>query len=94
MGSLPVNTQVNAIVIDPRDPNIVFAVGPAGIFRSNDSGLNWQPRSKGLGIATIVALALNPSQPDTLFAASAEGTLFRSDDGAQTWQSVTTTAPP
>ena len=94
MGSLPMNKQVNAVVVDPRDPKIVFAGGPAGVFRSNDSGLNWQASNDGLGAAAIVALALNPSQPDTLFAATAEGAFFRSDDGAKTWQSIDTTTSP
>ena len=94
MGSLPVNKQVNAVVVDPRDPKIVFAAGPGGVFRSDDSGFTWQPRSEGLGTAAIVALALDPEQPDTLFAATAEGTLFRSDDGGETWRSVDTAESP
>ena len=94
MGSLPVNPQVNAVVVDPRDPKSVFAAGVAGVFHSNDSGLNWQPSSKGLGTTAIVALAQNPSEPDTLFAATAEGTLFRSDDGAVTWKVINTTTSP
>ena len=94
MGSLPVNKEVNTIVVDPRDPKIVFAAGSAGVFHSNDSGLTWQPSSEGLGTAAIVALAINPGQPDTLFASTAEGALFRSDDGGQTWQQINTTAPP
>ena len=92
MGSLPVHPQVNVIVIDPRDPKSVFAAGPDGVFHSNDAGLTWQSSSKGLGTAEIIALALNPSQPDTLFAATAEGMLFRSDDGAMTWQAINTAA--
>lgn len=94
MGSLPVSPQVNAIVVDSRDPKNVFAAGPAGVFRSNDSGLTWQRSSEGLGTAAITALAINSGQPDTLFAATAEGALFRSDDGAQTWQSINTAASP
>lgn len=103
MGSLPINPsvrsaqdlrQVNAIVVDPRDPKSVFAAGPTGVFHSNDSGLTWQASNEGLGTAAIVALALNPSQPDTLFAATAEGVLFRSDDGAKTWHSIDTTTSP
>ena len=94
MGSLPMNPQVNVIVVDPRDPKTVFVAGPSGVFRSNDSGLNWQSSSEGLDTAAIVALALNPNQPDTIFAATAEGALFRSDDGAQTWQLINATASP
>lgn len=88
MGKLPGNAQVNAIVVDPREPKNVFAAGPAGVFRSNDTGLTWQPGSQGLGTESIAALALNPGQPDTLFAATADGALFRSDDGAKTWHSI------
>lgn len=94
MGSLPVNKQVNAVVVDPRDPKSVFAAGPAGVFHSKDSGLNWQLSSEGLGTAAITALAINPDQPDTLFASTAEGALFRSDDGGQTWQSINTKTSP
>ena len=94
MGSLPINKEVKAVVVDPRDPQSVFAAGPAGVFHSNDSGLNWQASNEGLGTAAIVALALNPSQPDTLFAATVDGALFRSDDGAQTWQSIDITTSP
>ena len=92
MGSLPVKATVNAIVIDPRDPKIVFVAGASGVFRSSDAGLNWEARGQGLDRASIVALAQNPSQPDTLFAATAEGLLFRSDDGAQNWKPVSTTS--
>ncbi len=94
MGSLPVSSvrsaqdlrQINALVIDPRDPKIVFAAGPSGVFRSTDAGLNWQASSRGP--ASIAALTLTPNQPDTLFAASGEGSLFRSDDAGRTWKPI------
>lgn len=92
MGSLPVKPNANAVVIDPRDPKIVFVAGASGVFRSTDAGLNWEPRGQGLNGADVAALALNPSQPDTLFAATADGLLYRSDDAAQSWKPVPTTS--
>ena len=95
MGSLPVNSsvrsaqdlrQVNAVVVDPRNPKIVFVAGPGGVFRSSDAGLNWEASNQPLN--GIVALALNPNQPDTLFAVTAEGKLWRSDNAAQSWQEI------
>ena len=103
MGSLPVKPNANAIVVDPRDPKIVFVAGASGVFRSTDAGLNWEPRGQGLRSAEtpasaitvgadVVALALNSTQPDTLFAATAEGLLYRSDDAAQSWKPVSMTS--
>jgi photosystem II stability/assembly factor-like uncharacterized protein len=88
VGSLPTNSTVRALQIDPRKPERVYAAGPAGVFRSDDAGETWQPAGKGLEDVTIVALALHPKQPDTLFAATAQGVLFRSDDGATSWRSL------
>ena len=88
MGSLPIS-QVNEMVVDPRNPKVVYAAGPSGIFRSEDSGLTWQPSGQGLGTAAIVALALNPARPDRMFAASDKGTLYRTVDGAKNWQVIT-----
>jgi photosystem II stability/assembly factor-like uncharacterized protein len=88
MGSLPINSQVNKVVVDPRDPQVVFAAGPAGVFRSKDSGLSWEASGQGLGTVGIVALTINPAQPDRLYAASADGSLFRSEDNARSWQAI------
>ena len=88
MGSLPINSQVNKVVVDPRDPQVVFAAGPAGVFRSNDAGQTWTASGQGLGTTAIVALALNPAQPDRLYAARADGSLFHSEDNARSWQAI------
>ncbi len=93
MGSLPINSQVNKVVVDPRDPQVVFAAGPAGLFRSKDAGLTWEASGQGLGTTGIVALTLNPAQPDRLYAASADGSLFRSDDNARSWQAIAAEGP-
>ncbi len=87
MGSLPIS-QVNAVVVDPRNAKVVFAAGAAGVFRSSDGGLTWEASGQGLGSVAVVALALNSAQPDRLYAASADGRLFRSDDHGRNWQSL------
>lgn len=70
--------QISRIVIDPRNPQVVFvaalghAYGPndeRGIFRSRDAGANWEKvldRGPNVGAADI---AIAPDAPDTLFAA-------------------------
>lgn len=93
MGRLPVNTQVNGIVIDPRNPKNVYAAGEAGVVFSSDAGLTWETRNVGLQPANFTALTLSPQQPDTLFAMTVEGALYRSDNGALNWKSVSANAP-
>ena len=42
-------------------------------------------RSEGPDVATVLDVAVDPSKPETLYAATAGGGVWRSDDGGQTW---------
>lgn len=86
MGSLPIQSGINAVVVDPGNPLRVYAAGAAGIVRSDDSGRTWQESSDGLENVEVIALALNPTTPSTIFAAAANGDLYQTDDGATTWR--------
>ena len=69
--------QIPALVVDPRDPNRLFAAvlghpyGPSeerGIFRSTDGGQSWQKilyKDENTGGADV---AMDPSHPETLYA--------------------------
>lgn len=85
MGSLPINTMVRSVAVDTITPERVYAAGPAGLFRSGDAGQNWTPAGEGLP-AEPLAITLNPAEPRTLFVLLADDTLWRSTDGATTWQ--------
>ena len=86
MGRLPTKKTVTALVNDPVNPQILYASSGDGVLKSPDAGASWQPMNTGLREAQIVALAINPAQPTHLYAASASGQVFRSADGAATWQ--------
>jgi photosystem II stability/assembly factor-like uncharacterized protein len=69
--------QIPALVVDPRDPNRLFAAvlghpyGPneeRGIYRSTDGGKNWQKilsKDENTGGSDI---EIDPSNPDVLYA--------------------------
>ncbi len=69
--------QVSALIVDPKDPNRVFAAvlghpyGPnpeRGVFRSTDGGESWQKvlsRDENTG---AVALAFDPANPRIVYA--------------------------
>ena len=85
MGSLPANAEAMLVLIDPEQPSRVYAGDPTTLYRSNDAGQTWEPAGQGLP-EPVVALALDPRQPERLYALTASGTLYRSEDGAGSWQ--------
>jgi photosystem II stability/assembly factor-like uncharacterized protein len=89
------NRVVWSILIHPKDPKVLY-VGTEGtsIFRSRDGGATWRelsvPEPEGIchmGFPVrVVRLALDPSNPDELYAGLEVGGVVRSLDGGETWQ--------
>ena len=92
MGSLPAKTGAHLVLIDPKQPQRVYAAASSGLNRSDDAGETWQAANTGLGAGGIVALALDPRQPQWVYAATPTGALYLSEDGATSWQALTSAA--
>ena len=86
------------ILVDPRDPNVVyFATAGGGVWKTYDAldaTARWQPITDGVGSLSIGALAMNPANADSLllglgdpFDVHTPGFLH-SDDGGRTWSQV------
>jgi len=87
---------VRAIAIDPQRPRTVYvadcggACSAATFQKTDDGGASWR---KITGIPWAVqSLAIDPQHPNTVFAGTVRGEIFRSSDGARSWQRVAT--PP
>jgi photosystem II stability/assembly factor-like uncharacterized protein len=70
--------QIGAIVVDPRDPNIVYVAalghqyGPnaqRGVFKTTDGGQTWNKVLYKDADTGATALAMEPGNPDVLYAA-------------------------
>jgi photosystem II stability/assembly factor-like uncharacterized protein len=68
---------VNALVVDPEAPEVVYAATEAGVFRSGDAGASWHPFSEGLPNARIVDMALEPRTRTLRVGAWGRGTYAR-----------------
>jgi photosystem II stability/assembly factor-like uncharacterized protein len=98
--------SIGAIAVAPSDDNIVYVASGEGlhrpdlsvgdgIYRSSDAGKTWTHLGLHDG-EQIPALAVDPSNPDRLFAAvlghpyapNAERGIFRSQDGGKSWEKV------
>lgn len=77
---------VTAVEVHPSDPDIVFAGGNNGVFRSTDGGqiwLNVLPNSN-FGVNEIL---IHPTNDQLIFACTDKG-LYRSLDGGTTWNQL------
>ena len=92
-------SAVQSLAIDPQHSDTVFAGTTRGdIFRSRNggvSGLSWQrvarpptlPRSHQYA---IVAIAIDPRDPDNVYAARRTGGIIKSTDGGTSWYQANT----
>ncbi len=92
---------VSGIVIDTVGTGTIYiATGDgdgsdtysAGVLKSTDDGTTWTPTGLDWNISqtrTTRALRVHPNDPQQFFCAASSG-LFRSVDGTNTWQQVTT----
>jgi len=80
--------QVIQILIDPSNPNIVYAGTNQGVYRSTNGGETWEPRNGGLGgygDLVVSGIARHPTNPDILIIATWGYGLFRSTDAGRNW---------
>jgi photosystem II stability/assembly factor-like uncharacterized protein len=75
---LPNSERINAILIDPKDSNTVYACVPGalwsdsadrGLYKTSDGGKNWSQVLKGPNLSTgCSGLTMDPRNPQRLFA--------------------------
>lgn len=92
----PVGNRLTSVVGVPRDPNTYY-VGAAsgGIWKTIDGGVHWQPIFDSQPVSSIGALAIAPSDPNTVWAGTGEPWIrshisvgegiYKSTDAGRTW---------
>jgi hypothetical protein len=91
-----VSGRINDIVVDPRDPNVVYlATSGGGVWKSFDawsaSGAHWLALSDAEPSLAAGALAIDPDHPDTLYLGNGDffhtagNTVSKTGDGGTTW---------
>jgi photosystem II stability/assembly factor-like uncharacterized protein len=89
----PAESRVLSLVMAPSNGRIVYAgLAEGGVERSDDGGASFRPASFGLGDPYVAALAVDPHDPDRVYAGTPSG-LYRSADGGATWQSARPVLP-
>ncbi|SVE01178.1 uncharacterized protein METZ01_LOCUS454032, partial [marine metagenome] len=78
------NPVIRVLVNHPSNPNLIYAGTDRGIFRSSDGGQNWQSKESPLSRFSIWTIAIDPTNPDTMYAGTGTPSpvaMFRSTDG-------------
>ena len=97
---------IHSICIDPRDARkLTIAISCGGVWQSADGGENWKLAASGMhaeyfpperkddqNIQDVHRMVQAAAQPDVLYAQHHNG-VFRSADGAASWQEITTITP-
>jgi photosystem II stability/assembly factor-like uncharacterized protein len=92
----PAGATIWSLAIDPVTPSIIYAgyiycnaggCNGGGVFKSIDSGETWIAAQNGLSDANVLALAIDPSTPARIYAATNHG-VFMSTDAAASWTPI------
>jgi photosystem II stability/assembly factor-like uncharacterized protein len=81
----------------PGNPKIVYvASASGGLWKTTNGGITWQPIFERQGTISLGDVAIDPRNPEVIWAGTGEGNprnsvsfgdgIYRSNDGGQTWQ--------
>ncbi len=85
---------VYSLAVDPTAPDTVYAATEEGLCKSTDGAAHWrllpQTDKKALRITgerdkSVRAIAVDPVNGNTVYAASPGGKVYKSTDGGETW---------
>jgi hypothetical protein len=80
--------QVNVFAVAPNQANTIYLASQRDLLVSRDNGVNWETLAQTLP-SVASALAVNPTNPNVLYAGMHSQGMYLSTDGGKTWQSLT-----
>jgi photosystem II stability/assembly factor-like uncharacterized protein len=85
---------VYTIAIDPSAPDTVYAGTRSpgstppwggGVYKSTNGGGTWQAMNSGLGEEWVYSIAIHPTTPSILYAATHSAGVYKSSNGGSSW---------
>ena len=80
--------DIRALEVSPDNAAVLLAGTEAGLYRTEDGGDTWAAVNSPMNELQIWALAIDPTNPDTVYAGTCPSALFRTRDGGKSWQQL------
>jgi photosystem II stability/assembly factor-like uncharacterized protein len=109
LGPGNIGGRTRSLLIHPDDPTIIYTGGiSGGIWKTTNGGEHWQPLTDTISNIAIGCMAMQPGNPEVIYAGTGEGYfreevrgtslplrgagIFRTTDGGATWSRLGSTA--
>ena len=76
------------IQLHPNNPDIIYVATNDYIYKTRDGGRTWTNLSKGMSHSRVIAMAIDPVYPATVYAGTKGDAVYKSNDGGQRWVSM------
>ncbi|MHB8568433.1 MAG: WD40/YVTN/BNR-like repeat-containing protein [Nitrososphaerales archaeon] len=80
--------SVNCLNYDPKSRLLFAATHTNGVLVSKDFGKTWKQSNNGLHVKKTWTIEFDRTNPNTLFAGTQYGHLFKSSDSGSNWEEV------
>src|SRR5579864_7287221 len=87
-GGLWSESRVYGLTVHPTEPRTIFAGADDGIHKSTDGGKSFARLDSPMNAMDVWKIAVDPSNPDIIFAGTRPAALFRSKDGSTSWRKL------
>jgi uncharacterized protein (TIGR03437 family) len=107
LGPGNIGGRTRAILINPQDPNVMFAAGVSGgVWKTSNGGQSWAPIADLIGNITVSSMVMEPGNPNTIYVGTGEGVvvteldtqgdfrgagIFKTTDGGANWTRLDST---
>ena len=88
IGGCTGSDPIVVIQLHPTNPDILYIATNDYIYKSRDGGKTWSNLSKGMSYSRVIAMAIDPTYPATIYAGTKGDAVYKSYDGGQRWTSM------
>ena len=76
------------IQLHPKNADIMYIATNDYIYKSRNGGQTWSNLSRGMSHSRVIAMAVDPVYPATIYAGTKGDAVYKSHDGGQRWTSM------